>query len=113
MNNPNALPTRSKTELTRTARERFHKLDASIKQNIAEAKKEFANTSKKDFPPDWVDQSGFNQFIKSRGIILTEADEIALFVLRLYFNVGAIISPEKILECLQKFNPARQLAEGE
>ena len=95
-----------------TRAERAAELDARVKQSIADIKASFANTSKKDFPPDWVDQSGFDQFIKSRGIILTEADEIALFVLRLYFNVGAIISPEKILEFLQEFNPARQQAEG-
>ena len=103
MNNPNALPTRV---------ERAAELNARITQNFAEIKKALANASKADFPPDWIDHSGFNEFIKSRGIVLTEADETALLVLGFYFNVGAIISPETILECLKKFNPARQQAEG-
>ena len=105
MNNPNAL----QTENQKSRAERFAELDTHINQNLAEIKRAFANISKTDLPSDWVDQSGFNQFIQSRGITLTTADEIALLVLGILFGAGAILSPEIILKCLCQFNPARQL----
>ena len=106
MNNPNT----SQTENQQSRTERFAELKARINQNIAEIKASFSNLQKSDFPPDWVDRNGFEDFIQSRGIILTRADEIALSVLRAYFDVGAVISPETILHCLTTFNPARAKA---
>ena len=103
MNNPNAL----QTENQKSRAERFAELDTHINQNLAEIKRAFANISKTDLPSDWVDQSGFEQFIKSRGIILTSADKTGLLVLGTVFGAGAILSPQTIFDVLTKFNPAR------
>ena len=103
------IPSRPTTADSTARLKRFHELHAQIEHSFADIKKAFANTTKNDLPPDWVDQSGFNQFIQSRGIILTSADEDGLGVLCLYFGAGAILSPEIILKCLCQFNPARQL----
>ena len=75
------------------------------------------NTYAADFPddellPGLIGLSGFAEFIKSRGIILTHAaDGFGLQILFNYFDAGAVLSPETILEILTKFNPARQPAE--
>lgn len=102
--------TLTKTGNERSRAERFSELDARISQNIAEIKAGFANLKKSDFPPDWIDKAGFEDFIKSRRITLREADEIALSVLCAYFDAGAVISPETILHCLTTFNPVRAKA---
>jgi hypothetical protein len=106
------IPSRTETGDSTARLKSAHELNAQIEQNMAEIKKAFANITKADLPPDWVDQSGFEQFIKSRGIILTEADEIALLGLCTFFDAGAVLSPVTILKFLRQFNPARQLAEG-
>ena len=101
------IPSRTETADSAARLKRFRELDAIVTQSLADIKTASANLSKSDYPADFVDQSGFNQFIQSRGIILTSADEDGLGVLCLYFGAGAILSPETILDVLTKFNPAR------
>jgi hypothetical protein len=101
------IPQRTETADSAARLKRAHELDARVTESFAVICAGFANTTKNDFPPDWVDQSGFEQFIKSRGIILTSADKTGLLVLGTVFGAGAILSPQTIFDVLTKFNPAR------
>ncbi len=102
------LPARTETAISAADVKRAHELDAKIKRHIADTKEFFAEFPKDSLPSNWIDESGFKQFIKSRGIMLTEADEVALLVFSITFNAGGALSPETILDLLRQGNPARK-----
>ena len=104
------IPQRTEPADSETDVEKFKRLDAILKKALISVKTASAGLSRSNFPPDWVGQSELNQFLKSRGIILTSADEDALPVFDLFFSVSAALSPETILDVLTSFNPARAKA---
>jgi hypothetical protein len=93
---------------------RAKELDAQLIQSLADIKTAAADFGDGELPPGFIGFNGMKELFKTRGksldIELTNADEAGFRVIEWYLaNSGAVVSREKVLECLRQFNPAREM----